>query len=94
MTKRIKTPDGKIMHLIQTKKLGHGIQEKEDPKSSELVWVLHNTEGPAILHPDGKKEYYFWGIFQGTSSECVAELKRNHNGIPPSKNPLYKNDNF
>ena len=25
------------------------------------IWEgkLHNTEGPALIHPDGKKEYYF-----------------------------------
>jgi hypothetical protein len=53
--------------------------------------VLHNTDGPALIKADGKKEYYFWGIFQGNTPEVIRELKRNHTGLPPAKNPLFKN---
>ena len=79
------------MYLTQTKRLGHDVKDKNDPKADEKIWVLHNTEGPALIKADGKKEYYFWGIFQGTTLEAIKELKRNHTGLSPAKNPLFKN---
>jgi hypothetical protein len=90
MEKKLKTPDGQTMYLSKTTRLGHDIQDKNDPKAYEQVWVLHNTEGPALIKADGKKEFYFWGIFQGNSMEVIKELKRNHTGLPPAKNPLFK----
>jgi hypothetical protein len=91
MEKTIKTPDGTIIHLAQTTRLGHGIDDSNDPKAKELIWVFHNFEGPAIIKSDGTKEYYFWGIFQGNDMEAIKEFKRTHTGIPPAKNPLFKN---
>jgi hypothetical protein len=79
------------MHLSKTRRLKEGAQEKDDPNSYEEKWVLHNTEGPALIKADGKKEYYFWGIYQGNTPEVIKELKRNHTGLPPAKNPLFKN---
>jgi hypothetical protein len=90
MEKRIKTTDGSTLYLAQTTRLGHDVMDKKDPKAKEKIWVLHNTEGPAVITPEGKKEYYFWGIFQGTNSEILKEFKRNHTGLPPAKNPLFK----
>ena len=97
MERRIKTAlnsisslDGSTLCLAQTTRLGHDIMDKNDPKANEKMWVLHNTEGPAVITPEGKKEYYFWGIFQGTNSEILKEFKRNHTGLPPAKNPLFK----
>lgn len=47
-------------------------------------------DGPALIKADGKKEYYFYGIYQGTSSDVLKELKRTNTGLPPAKNPLFK----
>ena len=63
--------------------------DKKDPKAKEKIWVLHNTEGPALIS-GGKKEYYFWGIYKGNNVEVLKDFKRNHNGLPPAKNPLFK----
>jgi len=41
---------------------------------------LHNTEGPAVIHPNGKKEYYINGI--KLSVEEYKEAKRNTKGLP------------
>ena len=90
MEKKLKTPDGQTLYLTQTKRLRHNIHDKNDNKANEKIWVLHNTEGPALIKADGKKEYYFWGIFQGTTMEAIKELRRNHIGLPPAKNPLFK----
>lgn len=90
MQKRIKTPNGEILHYQQTIRLGHDIQDKNDPAAYDKIWVLHNIDGPALITADGKKEYYFWGIFQGNSNEAIKNIKRNHTGLPPAKNPLYK----
>jgi hypothetical protein len=90
MEKKVKTTDGSTLHLALTTRLGHGIMDRKDPKAKEKIWVLHNTDGPALITPDNKKEYYFWGIYQGNNIETLKELKRNHNGLPPAKNPLFK----
>lgn len=46
------------------------------------VWEgkLHNTEGPALIHPDGKKEYHIHGIKY--TVEGFKEYKRNREGLP------------
>ena len=90
MEKVVKTTDGHTLFLFQTKRLGHDIMDKNDPKANESIWVLHNTEGPALISPNKKKEYYFFGIYQGTNSDILKEFKRHHNGLPPAKNPLFK----
>ena len=91
MERKLKTPDGQTLYLSQTVRLGHDIHDKNDPNAYEKIWVLHNTEGPALIKADGKKEYHFWGIYQGNTHEVIKELKRNHTGLPPAKNPLFKN---
>lgn len=90
MQRKIKTPEGDIMYLSETIKLGHGISDKNHPEAYNKIWVLHNTEGPALLKSDGTKEYYFWGVFKGNSYEAIRELKKDQNGTPPAKNPLFK----
>ncbi len=79
------------MYLSKTKKLKEGAQDKNNPESYQESWVLHNIDGPALIKPTGEKEYYFWGIYQGNTPEVIKELKRNHTGLPPAKNPLFKN---
>ena len=59
MEKKVKTTDGSTLHLSLTTRLGHDIMDKKDPKANEKIWVLHSTEGPALITPEGKKEYYF-----------------------------------
>ncbi len=70
------------MYLSKTRKLKEGVNDKNDPNAYKEEWVLHNTDGPALIKPDGKKEYYFWGIYQGNTPEVIRELKRNHTGLP------------
>lgn len=45
--KSIKTPDGITIHLV--------IEPGENPKP-------HNLNGPAMIYPDGKEEYYVNGL--------------------------------
>ena len=48
---------------------------------------LHNWEDAAVVHPDGKKEYWLFG-FQYTKDEWL-DRKRDSNGIPPAKDPKF-----
>jgi hypothetical protein len=90
MERKIKTTDGHTLIISKTKRLGHDVTDKNDPKANESIWVLHNTEGPALITPGNKKEYYFWGIYQGSTVDVIKDFKRNHTGLPPAKNPLFK----
>jgi hypothetical protein len=60
-------------------------------KDGTIMYYLngkpHNWEEPAIIHPNGKKEYWLFG-FQYTKDEFI-ERKRDTNGIPPAKDPKY-----
>ena len=52
---------------------------------------LHSWEGPAIQYtndPKKKDEYYVYGM-QHTKDEWL-EAKRDWIGLPPSKNPNFK----
>lgn len=91
MQRRIKSTEGDVLWISKTIRLGHSTYDKNDPEAYEEVWVLHNTEGPALIKANGKKEYYFWGIYKGDNPEAIKELKRDSIGLPPAKNPLYKN---
>ena len=46
------------------------------------VWEnkLHNWEGPALIHPDGKKEYHIHGI--PYTLDGWKEARRNREGLP------------
>jgi hypothetical protein len=90
MEKVVKTTDGHTLFLFQTTRLGHDVMDRNDPKANEKIWVLHSTEGPALITPNNKKEYYFFGIYQGNNPEVLKDLKRHHTGLPPAKNPLFK----
>lgn len=48
---------------------------------------LHNWDDAAVIHPNGKKEYWLFG-FQYTKDEFL-DRKRDTNGIPPAKDPKY-----
>jgi len=41
---------------------------------------LHNTEGPALIHPNGKEEYYING-FQ-LSKDNYKKRKKEGSGLP------------
>ena len=41
---------------------------------------LHNPDGPAVIHPDGKEEYHLNG-FQYTKDE-YKKLKKESSGLP------------
>lgn len=90
MQRKIKTTEGDVLYLSQTTSLGHSTFDKSSPEAKKKIWVLHNTEGPALVSSTGKKEYYFWGILQGTTLDVLKDFKRNHTGLPPAKNPLFK----
>ena len=53
------------------------------------VWngKLHNADDAAVIHPDGKKEWWLFG-FQYTKDEFL-DRKREEKGIPPAKDPKY-----
>jgi len=91
MNKKVKSTEGNTYFLTETTRLGRNTYDSSDPQSQEKIWVLHNLEGPAYIGADGKKEYYFWGIYQGNTAEVLRELKRNQVGLPPAKNPLFNN---
>ena len=48
---------------------------------------LHNWDDAAVIHPDGKKEYWLFGL-QYTKDEFL-DRKREEKGIPPAKDPKY-----
>jgi len=53
--------------------------------------VLHNWDGPALIHSKDQKqkpEYYIFG--ERKTKEQWEEAKRDFNGIPPSKDPRYE----
>jgi hypothetical protein len=54
------------------------------------VWEgkLHNWEGPALITPEGKKEYHIHGI--PYTEENYKEALRNRTGVPPMKDPRFK----
>jgi hypothetical protein len=54
------------------------------------VWEgkLHNTEGPAVIYENGRKEYHIHGI-QYTEKQW-KEAKRNRSGLPFYKQPNSK----
>ena len=46
---------------------------------------LHNHDGPAVIHPDGKKEYYLFGIEY--TPEKFNAILQDREGLPWYKNP-------
>lgn len=49
---------------------------------------LHNAEGPALIHPDGKEEYYLNGIF--LTKEDFKKRKKESVGLPWYKSGVAK----
>jgi len=41
---------------------------------------LHNPEGPALIHPDGKEEHYLFGIFY--TKDDFKKVKKDGTGLP------------
>lgn len=41
---------------------------------------LHNPEGPAVIYPDGKEEYYLNGILY--TKDAHKKIKKDSNGLP------------
>lgn len=41
---------------------------------------LHNAEGPALIHPDGKEEYYINGFF--LTKDDFKKRKKEGTGLP------------
>ena len=67
--------------LAETKKL-------RKPDGTVVYYLnnkLHNHEGPAIIHPNGKKEYYLFGI-EYTADKFNA-IVQDREGLPWYKNP-------
>jgi hypothetical protein len=49
---------------------------------------LHNADGPALIHPDGKEEYYLNG-FQYSKDE-YKKRKKEGEGLPWYKSSVAK----
>ena len=49
---------------------------------------LHNNDGPAVIHPDGKEEYYLNGIF--LTKEDFKKRKKEGVGLPWYKSGVAK----
>ena len=49
---------------------------------------LHNSEGPALIHPNGKEEYYLNGIFY--TKEDFKKRKKEGTGLPWYKSSVGK----
>jgi hypothetical protein len=90
MQRVLRNNAGEVRVIVETIRLGHDIFDKNDPIAYKKIWVLHNTEGPALIDANGKKEYYFYGIYKGNTYDAIRDFKRNHNGLPPAKNPMFK----
>jgi hypothetical protein len=90
MQKILRNQAGEVRYIVESICLGHYTFDKNDPIAYKKIWLLHNTEGPALIDANGKKEYYFYGIYQGKTYDAIREFKRNHNGLPPAKNPMFK----
>lgn len=41
---------------------------------------LHNPEGPAVIYPDGKEEYYLNGILY--TKDAHKKIKKSESGLP------------
>lgn len=41
---------------------------------------LHNAEGPAVVYPDGREEYYLNGILY--TKDQFKKLKKSESGLP------------
>ncbi len=67
-----------------------GVKKLKKPDGTTVFVLdgkLHNWEEPAVIHPDGKKEYWLFG-YQYSKDEFM-DRKRDTNGIPPAKDPKY-----
>ena len=49
---------------------------------------LHNWEGPAVIHPDGKEEYYLNGFFY--TKDAFKQVKKDGVGLPWYKSGVAK----
>jgi len=49
---------------------------------------LHNPDGPALIYPDGKEEYYFYGILY--TKEDFKKIKKDSVGLPWYKSGVAK----
>jgi hypothetical protein len=78
----------KVMQTIKLKSAdGRTIYYFNNPDRQ----VLHNWDGPAVIHPKETKqkpEYHIFG--QQMTKEQWDETKRDFNGIPPSKDSRYE----
>ena len=55
-----------------------------------MTWdnKLHNWEGPALITPEGKKEYYLYGIEY--TLDDWKERRRQREGLPFYKDPQFR----
>jgi len=49
---------------------------------------LHNADGPALIHPNGKEEYYLNGIFY--TKDGFKQVKKDGVGLPWYKSGVAK----
>ena len=55
-----------------------------------MTWdnKLHNWKGPALITPEGKKEYYLYGIEY--TFDDWKERRRQREGLPWYKDPQFR----
>ena len=49
---------------------------------------LHNPDGPAVIHPDGKEEYFING--SSFTQDAWKKAKKDANGLPWYKSGVAK----
>ena len=79
--KKMDKPKKEKVKLEETKKL-------RKPDGTVVYYLdnkLHNHDGPAIVHPNGKKEYYLFGMEY--TPEKFNDILQDREGLPWYKNP-------
>lgn len=81
-TKQTKTTKKKFDPVRRLKRVSDGA------KAISYDGKLHSWDEPALILPDGTKEYYLYGVKY--TRDQWEEFRRDRVGVPPAKNPLFK----
>ena len=84
------SPDSQTVNTIgdPVEPMMEGEEINEMARIAKPSKLADNWEGPALITPNGKKEYYIHGIQY--TEENYKEALRNRTGIPPMKDPRFK----
>lgn len=64
------------------------LSKPDGTKAKSWNGKLHCWDGPALITPEGKKEYYIYGLQY--TQDAWKEAKSNRNGTPFYKDPSFK----